>query len=137
MHDLPVPVPNADTATFWDGCRAKELRYQRCTSCGAVQIYPRTLCRHCHEPDLSWHVSAGTGTLLSWTEVARAPTPAFRQIAPYILAIVDIDEGFRLMTNLAAAPGEMHIGMRIEISFVPRGPDGAKVPEARPLRSRC
>lgn len=135
MTELPVPVPNAETASFWDGCRAGELRYQQCRACGQVQNYPRGLCSRCHEPALEWRVSAGLGALASWTLVERAPSPAFRAIAPYYLVLVDLDEGFRLMTNLADAGGDVAIGMRVSIGFVERGPDGAFIPEARPLEA--
>lgn len=113
--------PTAETAVFWASCQEEKLCYQRCKQCETVQPVPRMYCGHCHSPDLDWHESAGQGTVLSHSTVHRAASPAFREDAPYMIALLDMDEGFRLMVNLQkdADGGLMpvSIGDRIRIGF--------------------
>jgi len=106
-------MSDAIAAHFWAGCAAHELRYQRCPACGGVQFYPRPFCARCGgEP--RWEISAGRGTIYSVTTVARAPTPEFAALAPYDIALVELDEGFRMMAH--AAHG-LTIGSRVRIGF--------------------
>lgn len=119
MSSRPLPQANAHTRPFWDGCAAGELRYQRCGHCGQVQLIPRSLCAACHRTGLVWEVSEGRGRILSHTTVHRAPTPAFRADLPYVIALVDMDEGFRLMVNVqGGAEPELAIGQAVRIGFV-------------------
>lgn len=123
----PLPRPTAETKPFWDGCAAGVLRYQSCARCGAVQFIPRSLCAHCQADRLDWHDSAGFGKVLTHTTVYRAPTPAFREEAPYVIALVDMDEGFRLMANVAGgAAAPVAIGSRVRIGF--RQVEGVALP---------
>lgn len=117
-----IPRASAYTQAFWDGCRENTLRYQNCRQCGTVQLIPRTVCTNCHAPDLQWNDSAGIGTILSYTTVYRAPTPAFKADVPYVIALIDMDEGFRLMTNVRQrGDTAVSIGQRVTIGFEPRG----------------
>ena len=119
MSSRPLPQPNADTRPFWDGCAAGELRYQCCDRCGQVQLIPRSLCAGCQHTALAWKVSGGRGRILSHTTVHRAPTPAFRGDVPYVIALVDMDEGFRLMVNVQdGAEPALAIGQPVRIGFV-------------------
>ncbi len=120
--EKPSIRPTAETRPFWDGCRDGKLRYQICADCGAVQRIPRSVCTHCHGLRLDWNESAGLGTVLSHTTVHRAPTPAFKTETPYVIALVDMDEGFRLMVNTrGGANPPLAIGQRVRIGFEPRG----------------
>jgi uncharacterized OB-fold protein len=132
MSRRPLPVPTAETRAFWDGCAQGELRYQACEACGTVQPIPRSCCQHCQSAALQWRRSAGRGRILSHTTVHRAPTPAFRREQPYVIAIVDLDEGFRLMVNLAGGeqPG-LAVGAAVRIGFVTV--DGVALPQAELL----
>lgn len=129
MSQRPLPRATAETRPFWEGCALGELRYQACTACGSVQPIPRSCCQHCQSSALQWRVSAGTGRILSHTTVHRAPTAAFRGDVPYVIAIVDLDEGFRLMVNLAGGdlPG-LAIGASVRIGF--HTIDGTALPRA-------
>jgi uncharacterized OB-fold protein len=125
----PLPRPTAETRPFWDGCASGVVRYQRCARCGTVQLIPRSLCAHCQQASLEWKESAGYGRVLSHTTVYRAPTPAFRDEAPYVIALIDMEEGFRLMTNVAGGAGApVAIGARVRIGF--REIDGMALPHA-------
>jgi uncharacterized OB-fold protein len=125
--EKPPIHPTADTRPFWDGCRNRILRFQACEDCGAVQRIPRGVCANCHGLRLSWRDSAGQGTVLSHTTVHRAPTAAFKADTPYVIALVDLDEGFRLMVNARGAP--LAIGQRVRIGFEPRGDQAVPIAE--------
>lgn len=117
-HNYPLPRPNAQTQAYWDGAAQGELRYQRCQDCGHVQLIPRSLCEQCQCTQLDWKVSQGEGVVLTFTTVYRAPLPVFKDMVPYVIAIVDMDEGFRVMANaLAQASERLEIGSRVRIGF--------------------
>jgi uncharacterized OB-fold protein len=125
----PLPCATAETKPFWDGCAIGELRYQACGRCGHVQAIPRAFCSACQDRNLQWRVSSGRGRVLSHTTVHRAPTPAFRADAPYVIALVDMDEGFRLMVNVEGGESSgVAIGRTVRIGF--REIDGVGLPHA-------
>lgn len=127
MSTRPLPHPNADTRPFWDGCAVGELRYQRCDRCGQVQLIPRSRCAACQGTALTWQRSDGRGRILSHTTVHRAPSEAFRSEVPYVMALVDMDEGFRLMANVqGGAEPALAIGQPVRIGFV--DVDGTALP---------
>ncbi|ORB87065.1 hypothetical protein B1987_28525 [Mycobacterium kansasii] len=113
----PVPHPVSPlSAPFWDGCRAGELRYQRCRTCGTANFPPTEHCRQCLSADLPWAPSAGHGEIYSWTIVYRPVTPAFEP--PYAPAIVTLDEGYQMLTNVVGlAPADLAVGMRVRVQF--------------------
>ncbi len=118
MTSYPLPRPNAQTQSYWDGAAAGELRYQHCSGCGHVQRIPRSLCEQCQSSRLDWKRSQRTGTVLTFTTVHRAPLPVFKDMVPYVIAIVDMDEGFRVMANaLPHCREALEIGARVRIGF--------------------
>lgn len=94
---------NALAAPFLEGVARGVLRYQRCVSCGAPQTLARYACRVCGSESLTWLDAVGTGTVYAVTVVTRAPSDAFRVLAPYTLVLVDLVEGPRVMAH--GAPG--------------------------------
>ncbi len=94
------------------------LRFQRCTSCRAVQTLSRFACQQCGAEHLEWHDATGSGTVYAVTVVNRAPTEAFRALLPYTLVLVDLDEGSRVMAH--GAPG-LAIGERVSARALPFG----------------
>jgi len=114
---LPVPHPDADSARFWAATLAGRLELPRCRSCGQLVWYPRRRCPGCHGDDLDWEVLSGLGTVYASTVVHRAPE-SFAGPVPYVVALVDLDEGARLMTNIVDCPPEtVAIGMRVGVTF--------------------
>jgi uncharacterized OB-fold protein len=105
-------------AHFWNGCAEGELRYQRCSACAALQSYPRICCLHCGAPGLEWRAARGWGTVYALTRVERAPSDEFRALAPYVIVLVDLDEGCRMMAH--GAPG-LAIGDRVRVRFFEHG----------------
>lgn len=120
--DKPLPSITPETRPFWEGCAAGELRYQACRECGRVQFYPRALCAGCGGTALDWRRSWGEGTVHAVTVVYRAPSAAFKADVPYAVALVDLDEGFRVLTNVVGGdPERVAIGDRVRVVFEPRG----------------
>ena len=131
VDSKPIPVPTAETRPFWEGCAAGTLLYQRCTACGHVQFPPRGHCVACRGGAVAWERSSGHGTVHSFTVVRRPPSAAFKDEVPYVIALVDLHEGFRMMMNvLGAAPDSVHIGQAVQIVFEDVG-DGIALPQAR------
>ncbi len=99
---------------FVEGLAQDELRYQRCSDCGAAQKLARYACRACGSARLEWHRSCGSGTVFATTVVSRPPAESYLPLVPYTLVLVDLDEGARLMAH--AEPG-VAIGERVAAGF--------------------
>jgi uncharacterized OB-fold protein len=127
----PVPAPDADSQPYWDAANREVFLFQRCTACGKPQFYARALCRHCHGRDLAWEQAAGGGTIVSFTRVSRAPSEAFATGGPYIIALIDLDEGVRFLCNVIHSPHEaVRIGARVRLVFESREGSPQKIPQA-------
>jgi hypothetical protein len=135
--DLPAPIVNADSAPYWEGARHDKLLLQRCGDCGALRFFPRYLCTACGSDRTEWAQASGRGTVHSFTIVHRAAFPEFQAIAPYVVALVDLEEGPRMMTNIVGDDAhDVMIGNAVTVLFEERGTDGAKVPQFRRVEDR-
>lgn len=94
---FPAPVPDRDTEPFWDGCRRGELLIPRCAACGAWLWQPRPLCSRCHAPDPVWTRVSGAGRIASWTVIHPPVLPAWVEAVPFVVLLVELDEGPRLL----------------------------------------
>lgn len=101
------------TQPFWNAAREHRLLVQRCGACGHHQFYPRPFCLACSARDPAWVEVRGTGTVYSLSTVYVAPSPEFA--VPYAVAIVALDEGPKLMTNIVN--GECRIGDRVRVAW--------------------
>ena len=129
----PLPVPSPETRPFWDAAKRHELVLPRCRPCGAFFYYPRGACPRCLSADLEWLPVSGRGTLHTFTVVARGQK-GFPLGPAYVLAIVELEEGPRMMTNLvdvAPDPATIRIGMPVEVVFQDATPEIA-LPRFRP-----
>ncbi len=114
----PLPQPTELSRPFWDGCRDQRMLIQRCVTCGGTVFIPQPFCPHCLGRELEWMAAAGTGRVVTYTVVWRPQTPAFD--VPYVIAVVALDEGVDLLTNLTdVVPDQVSIGMRVQVRFVP------------------
>ena len=95
---MTTPI-SAEAAAWFAAAEQERLLVQRCTDCGHHQHYPRALCTACAGDALEFVESAGSGRVVSWTTVYRSPDPD-RFVAPYTLAIVELDEGVRCLSRL-------------------------------------
>jgi hypothetical protein len=117
-----VPVPTPETQPFWDGCAAGELRIQRCTDCGRPYFYPRQVCPHCGSAKIEWFTASGDATLYSYA-INHRPAPGFGD-APYAIAVVQLAEGPRMMTNIVGVPNTpeaLRLDMPLRVRFERRG----------------
>lgn len=117
-YNKPLPVPSPVTEKFWRAARRHELVLQRCGACERYICYPRALCPHCLSDDLQWTAVSGRGSVYSFT-VARRPTASvFADSVPYVIAVVELEEGPRMTTNIVGcAPEDVRIGMAVEAAF--------------------
>jgi uncharacterized OB-fold protein len=123
--DKPMPVPSPTTQPFWDGLRQHKVLLQYSPSTDKWVFYPRVLAPRTLSDDLEWRQVSGAGTLYSYT-VARRPTaPPWADSVPQLLAIVELDEGPRLSTELVnVEPEKIKIGMRVRPVFADGGGEG-------------
>ena len=113
----PLPVPTPETRPFWEAARRHELWLQHCRACGAYVFYPRAACPRCLGPDLEWRRVSGRGRLHTFTVVHRGAR-SFPLPAPYVIAIVELDEGPRMMTNVVDCDvTDVAVGMPVEVTF--------------------
>ena len=116
----PVPVPTPLTAPFWEGASRGELCVQRCSSCEEHRFPPRPFCPSCTGP-LEWVAIAGRGVVASFA-INHRPDPRFGTAEPQILAIVVMEVGVRMATNLVDVESDaVRIGMPVSVRFIPRG----------------
>jgi uncharacterized OB-fold protein len=118
--------PELDTEPFWRATLQRELTYQVCDACDTVIFYPRRHCTACTSTNLSWRVSTGLGTIYTFSVVRRSQHPSFVDMVPYVVAWVDVDEGFRMMTHIVGADpddpaGGLEIGARVQVEWIDRG----------------
>ena len=124
---FPIPVPDADTQPFWDACARGELLIQRCGRCGKWLWQPRPICSTCQAPDPVWTRVNGDGVVASWI-VMRPPTlPAYAGLVPFVILLVELDEGVRLLGYLVddggrvlttdGAAEDVRIGARVALRF--------------------
>ena len=97
-RNLPRATP--ETAPYWEGCRDHKLLIQRCSACGHHQFYPRILCTACANRDVEWVAAAGRGKVVSFAVVRQAISDAYAAEVPYVIALIRLDEGPTLMSNL-------------------------------------
>ncbi|MDA8399493.1 MAG: Zn-ribbon domain-containing OB-fold protein [Actinomycetota bacterium] len=130
--DRPVPIPDGVSARYWEAAAGGELLLQACKSCGTLQFYPRLACRECGGAP-EWVSACRRGTVYTFTVIHQNGSRAFRERVPYVVAMVELDEGPRMMGNITdCEPGDVRIGMRVEAYFIPAG-EGIGIPMWRPL----
>ncbi|MBV8450967.1 MAG: Zn-ribbon domain-containing OB-fold protein [Deltaproteobacteria bacterium] len=130
----PIPAPTLETAPYWEGCRQHQLRIQRCSNCHQYQFFPRIYCSKCFNEQVAWVNASGLAKVLSFTIVRRPVSPAFANEVPYVVALVTLEEGPQMMTNIVGcAPEEVTIGMPVEVIFEDWS-DTIAIPKFRPHR---
>lgn len=113
--------PEVDNAPWWDAISRRELTFQTCKECDASVFFPRSRCPHCFSDRLEWRKSAGEGTVYAFTIVRRAPR-GFQDRVPYCVALIDVKEGFRMMSNVVdCKPEDIRVGMPVAVDFELRG----------------
>ncbi|MEH7177981.1 Zn-ribbon domain-containing OB-fold protein [Neobacillus vireti] len=112
------PNINVETEPYWQGCRNHELLIQQCSDCGRHQFYPRIICTDCSSKNVKWVRASGKGKVLSYTIVHRAISKAYKSEVPYVIALIDLDEGPTMMSNVIQCdPQNVKVGMEVEVVF--------------------
>ncbi|HWO93311.1 MAG TPA: Zn-ribbon domain-containing OB-fold protein [Dehalococcoidia bacterium] len=115
---LPRPLNPQASGPFWDGAKRHELMMPHCRTCDSLFFYPREACPMCLSPDIDWTRASGRGRLYSYTVIYQPAHPAFAADAPYIYALVQLDEGPRMISNLVdCAPEAAYVDMPLEAVF--------------------
>src|SRR5262245_46290406 len=117
-YKKPLPRIDEESRGYFEALTRHELYVQRCRSCGTKRFYPRAVCPVCLSDATEWLRASGRGTVYSFTVTHQNQAPGFRDELPYALAIVELAEGLRLMTNIVGCPPDaVHIGMPVEVVF--------------------
>ncbi len=118
--DLPDIEP--ETRPYWDALGDGVLLIGRCGACGEAHHYPRPFCPSCWSDDVTLVPASGRATLYTWSVVHRNDLPPFGERVPYVAAVVDLEEGPRMMTNVVDCDfDELAVGMSLEVAFQPLG----------------
>lgn len=125
MTDIRIPrpqiYPSPEALPFWAAAERHELLLPYCTACDRYFFYPRTLCPTCGSREVSWRTSTGRGSLHTFCIQYRSALPGFHDSLPFVTAIVELEEGPRLMTFLVDVPAEpesIRCGMPVEVAFI-------------------
>lgn len=118
VPERPLPTPTRESQPFWDGMREHKFQLQHCAACGKVRHYPRPVCPHCFSMESRWEEAPLGGKIHAWTVCHHPFNFFFKQAAPYIVALVDMDAGVRVNAPLRGiAETDLKIGRRVRLGF--------------------
>ena len=120
-YNKPVPIPQGESDYYWEKAKQRELWLRSCSECGNAYFYPRDISPCCFSKNTSWVKASGRATLHTYAIVHRAAHPGFREDTPFVAAIVELEEGPRMATNVVGipepSPEAVTIGMPLEVTF--------------------
>jgi hypothetical protein len=126
------PPVTDEAVTFWSATERRELVLPWCTDCDKAFWYPRPVCPRCLSPDIEWRPASGRGEIYAVSVMYRAAHPGMADRVPYAVALVDLDEGIRLLTNVVDVDAEeVRVGMPVEVTWEPMS-DGRNLPVFAP-----
>jgi len=132
MEEAPVPVTSPQSAPFWEGAAGGRLVIQRCTACEKFVFYPRRWCSHCYGTAFEWIEVSGRGEVHTFSVIHGAPSVGFEERVPYVLAVVELEEGPHLMANVVDCdPDVVRVGLPVRVVFEARG--DYRVPQFTPV----
>lgn len=118
QYNKPLPKPTPWSKPFWDGCKKGKLLVQQCKSCQKYVFYPKLFCPFCLSEDLNWVEATGKGKIYTYTVVYSYQPTEFSEDVPYIVAVIDLEEGVRMMSNIVKCrPQEVKCDMDVEVVF--------------------
>ena len=127
-----APEPTELSAPFWEATRTRTYLLQWCDACSAPIYYPRYACPSCSGTGLSWRSASGRGVVHSYSVVHVPPAPWLAERLPYIVGLVDLEEGVRVLTNIVDCdPGTLRVDLPVEVTWEDL-PDGRALPLFRP-----
>jgi uncharacterized protein len=117
-YEKPLPAIDSESRPFWQAAREHRLAIMRCRDCGKHFFYPRELCPFCHNAAVEWVNASGRGKVYTFTIARRPSGPAFKADVPYVVALVELEEGPRLMTNIVTSRVEdVRIGQAVKAVY--------------------
>jgi uncharacterized OB-fold protein len=129
--EKPLPRPDAISRTFWEAAAQGRLLFQQCPRCGHRQFYPRALCTACGA-DPAWAEASGRGEVHTFTVVRQMGLRAFRDELPYVVAMIELEEGVRMLGNVTDCPVEaVRVGLPVE-AYALLADEGLGIPYWRP-----
>lgn len=130
----PLPVPDVDSAPYWNGCKDHRLLLQRCDACASFRFPAGPVCPSCNSREARWIPASGRGTVFSWI-VVRHPVPAevYGSDVPYTVALIDLEEGVRMASNVVGCePEALRAGMPVSVHFEDVTPE-ISLPRFKPI----
>jgi len=131
-----LPGPTPETQPYWDAARQHRLLLRYCPACDAYDFYPRPFCRRCFSWDVAWREASGQGSIYTYV-INYRPAPGFEDRAPYVIAVIELAEGPKMMANVwmdeTPTPENVRIGMPVEVMFDDLT-DEISLPQFRPVR---
>lgn len=121
MPRRPIPEPTPETQPYWDACSEHRLMLQRCLDCSGhpAYFYPRPFCPTCLSRNVEWFEASGRATLHTYV-IAHRGAPGFDDAVPYVIAVVALEEGPRMMSNIVgveATPENLPVGLALEVTW--------------------
>ena len=134
MSRIEPPVTSL-AEPYWEATRRKELLAQRCAACHRFVWYPREACPGCLSTDLDWTPVMGTGTIYTFNVMRKPGNPMMGDEVPYVIALVDLEEGIRMTTNIVDAdPRALRCEQPVEVDWSVELSDGRRLPVFRVTR---
>jgi uncharacterized protein len=119
-YNKPIPVPSAESQAYWDGLRDRKLLMPRCDACGNYWFPPSLLCPHCNATNWTWTSTSGRGRIFSYVVYHRIYHPGFADEVPYAVAVIELDEGPRMVSNvIGIAPDKLACDLRVQVVYQP------------------
>jgi uncharacterized OB-fold protein len=135
VEGRPIPVIDSDSKIFWENCQNNILVLPKCQDCGDYFFYPRSICPNCMSDQIEWKEVSGNGKVYSYTIARRPAGKAFAAYTPYIVAIIQLDEGPRMMANIINVElSEISCEMRVQVVYQEIN-DSFKLPMFEPVTS--
>jgi uncharacterized OB-fold protein len=131
LPGLPLPLADHDTKPFWDGCNEGRFLLPRCAGCGTYRWVPGPMCPECQSCETDWIEWSGIATVYSWVVVHHPALPELVDHVPYVIALIELREGIRVLGNVAGcAPEDMRVDLQVEL-FFEEVAEGERLPNFR------
>src|SRR5436305_14544566 len=119
-YKKPLPVPSQESKPYWEGLRERKLMMPRCNDCKRYWFPPTLNCPSCSSANWSWTAMSGRGRIFSYVIYHRVYHPGFADEVPYAVAVIELDEGPRMISNvIGIAPDKLSCDMKVEVAYQP------------------
>ena len=134
-YKKPIPVPSSESNPYWEGLRRHQLLMPRCNACNRYWFPPSTHCPHCTSADFAWTPVSGRGKVFTYVVYHRVYHPGFADEVPYAVALVELEEGPRMISNIVGIPpDELACEMPVHVVYEDVA-DNVTLPKFTPARN--